>query len=235
MPSVAAGRDPAISHVDWYPCYRLVPSRFPAVGLFDRVASPEDLEVVFAIESLTNDRLRDEVGEISLVPPEERIVGPGASPIMAAFTHLNPEGSRFSDGTYGVYYAGESLDTAIAEVAHHRTLFLSRTREAATEIDLRTYTARVVGDFHDLRGQQEALPDVYSLDSYTASQALGRSLRAKGSSGLVYDSVRRTGGQCVAVFRPKLISDCSQSSHITFVWDGTRIVSWYEKSELRNL
>lgn len=235
MPSVAAGRDPEISHIDWFPCYRLVPSRFPPVGLFDRVASPEDLEAVFAIESLTNDRLRDEVGEISLVPPEERIVGPGASPIMAAFTHLNPEGSRFSDGSYGVYYAGESLDTSIAEVAHHRALFLSRTGEAAMEIDLRSYTARVVGDFHDLRGHQEALPAVYARDSYAASQALGRSLRASGSSGLVYDSVRRTGGQCVAVFRPRLISDCSQSSHITFMWDGARIVSWYKKSELRNL
>ncbi|MFO1204400.1 MAG: RES family NAD+ phosphorylase [Burkholderiales bacterium] len=224
-----------ISHLDWFPCYRLIPSRFPPIGLFDRVASLEDLEAVSAIESLTNDRLRDEIGEISLAPPEERIVGPGASPIMAAFTHLNPEGSRFSDGTYGVYYAGESLDTSIPEVAYHRTLFLSRTREAAMEIDLRTYTARVVGDFHDLRGQQDALPDFYARCDYAASQALGRSLRASGSSGVVYDSVRRAGGQCVAVFRPRLISDCSQSSHITFVWDGARIVSWYEKSELRNL
>ena len=86
------------ARIKWDPSYRLVPSRFPPVGLFDRVSDPADLEVVLAVESLTNDRLRNETGEIRLVPPEDRVSGPGTTPIMAAFTHLNPEGSRFSDG-----------------------------------------------------------------------------------------------------------------------------------------
>ena len=43
---------------------------------------------------------------------------------MAAFTHLNPEGSRFSDGSWGVFYAGNDLNTAIAETRHHRERFL---------------------------------------------------------------------------------------------------------------
>ena len=66
----------------WRPSHRLVPSRFPPVSLFDRVARPEDLDAVFEIEALTNDRVRDEVGEITLVPREERISGPGTTPIM---------------------------------------------------------------------------------------------------------------------------------------------------------
>ena len=82
----------------WAPTYRLVPSRFPPIDLFERVAAPEDLEVVFAVESLTNPRLRQEAGEIALVPRDERVSGPGTSPIMAAFTHLNPYVSRFSAG-----------------------------------------------------------------------------------------------------------------------------------------
>ncbi len=54
---------------------------------------------------LVNPRLRNEAGAIHLVPPEERVTGPGATWVMAPFTHFNPNGSRFSDGTYGVYYA----------------------------------------------------------------------------------------------------------------------------------
>src|SRR4051794_2233977 len=103
MPN-AAGERLRTVHVDWRPAYRLVPSRFPPTGLFDRVADPADLDAVFAIEALTNDRLRDEAGDLRLLPAEERISGPGTTPIMAAFTHLNPEGSRFSDGSFGVYY-----------------------------------------------------------------------------------------------------------------------------------
>src|SRR3546814_20329988 len=83
--------------------------------LFDKVADPADLEAVFQIEAMTNDRLRDEAGDLSLVPPEDRVAGPGTTPIMAAFTHLNTEGSRLKDGSYGVFYAGLTIATAIAD------------------------------------------------------------------------------------------------------------------------
>jgi len=72
--------------VRWQPCYRIIPSRFPPIGLFEAVADPADLEAVFRIEAMTNDRLREEVGELTLVPAEDRVAGPGSSPIMAAFT-----------------------------------------------------------------------------------------------------------------------------------------------------
>lgn len=127
----------------WQPSHRLIASRFPTVGLFDDVAAPEDLDVVFAIEALTNPRIRQEMGELSLVAPSDRVVGPGASLIMAAFTHLNPVGSRFSQGGYGVYYAARHIETAIAEVSHHRAEFLRRTNEAELDIDLRWIQADV--------------------------------------------------------------------------------------------
>ena len=87
-----------VVELDWGATYRLVPSRFPPISLFERVADAADLDVVYAVEALTNPRLRQEVGEISLVPAAERMSGAGSSPIMAAFTHLNPMGSRFTDG-----------------------------------------------------------------------------------------------------------------------------------------
>ena len=91
----------AVGSVAWLPCHRLISSRFPTVGLYDQVAAPEDLDVAFAIEALTNPRVRQELGQLSLVPPADRVAGPGATLVMTAFTHLNPLGSRFSDGSWG--------------------------------------------------------------------------------------------------------------------------------------
>ena len=224
-----------MARIRWAPSYRLVPSRFPPVGLFDRVARPEDLEFVLAAEQLTNDRLRDEVGELRLVPAEERITGPGTTPIMAAFTHLNPEGSRFSDGTYGVYYAAREMATAAAETAHHREIFLARTAEAPGEIDMRSYLADIRADLVELRRYGRRKPDLMHPHSYAASQAFARTQRAKGAGGIVYDSVRHAGGQCVAIFRPTLVAPCKQGPHICFIWNGKAIEGWYEKSAVRNV
>ena len=224
-----------MARIRWAPSYRLVPSRFPPVGLFDRVARPEDLEFVLAAEQLTNDRLRDEVGELRLVPAEERITGPGTTPIMAAFTHLNPEGSRFSDGTYGVYYAAREMATAAAETAHHREIFLARTAEAPGEIDMRSYLADIRADLVELRRYGRRKPDLMHPHSYAASQAFARTQRAKGAGGIVYDSVRHAGGQCVAIFRPTLVAPCKQGPHICFIWNGKSIEGWYEKSAVRNV
>ncbi len=221
---------PALSQVVWRPCYRLVPSRFPPVGVYDRVANPGDLDAVFAVENLTNPRLRQEAGDISLVPPQDRVSGPGTTPIMAAFTHLDPEGSRFTDGTYGVYYAASSLDTAIIESQHARERFLRRTKEEPIEVDTRTYLANLDSELHDIRGDVRFAP-VYEPDNYVPGQVLGRELKKINSGGIAYDSVRHSGGECVAVFRPCLLSNCIQAQHFCFVWDGERITQVYEKRD----
>lgn len=218
-----------VSSVAWLPCHRLIASRFPTVGLYDQVAAPEDLDVVFAIEALTNPRIRQELGQLSLVPPAERLTGPGATLIMAAFTHLNPLGSRFSDGSWGVYYAAASLETAVAEVSHHRAAFLARTAEEVIDIDLRWIQADLMDKLHDLREQGVAWPAVYDPVSYGASQALGRALRTNGSAGIAYDSVRHPQGQCVAIFRPRALSKARAAGHIGLHWDGRTITHWFEK------
>jgi hypothetical protein len=154
---------------------------------------------------------------------------------MAAFTHPNPEGSRFSDGTYGVYYAAKDMATAIAESAFHRARFLARTHEDGGEVDMRSYLADIRADLVDLRGHGRRKPDLMSPHSYSASQAFGRARRKEGANGIAYDSVRHEGGQCVAAFRPKVMAACRQGPHICFVWDGKVILGWYEKSDVRNV
>ena len=79
-----------LAMLNWTPAWRLVTSRFPPVGAqFERVAQAADLETVCAIEGLTNARLRQETGELTLVAAQDRVSDPGTTPIMAAFTHLN--------------------------------------------------------------------------------------------------------------------------------------------------
>jgi len=228
---------PPLSRISWTPCWRLVPSRFPPAGLFDCVAAPEDLEIVFVIEALTNDRLRDEAGEINLVPPEERISGPGTTPIMAAFTHLNPEGSRFTDGSYGVYYAAADIATAIAETKFHRALFLAATNEPSIEIDMRSYASDLDADLHDIRKLQAEMADIYTpeISGYGAGQVMAKELRANGSNGIAYDSVRLSGGECVAVFRPRILSPVRQGAHYCYVWNGREITDVYQKSRVGDL
>lgn len=223
--------DIPIARIDWRPCYRIVPSRFPPIGLYDAVADPDDLEAVFQIEAMTNDRLRDEVGEISLVPPEDRVSGPGTTPIMAAFTHLNIEGDRFTDGSYGVFYASKELETAVAETRHHRVRFMTATNEPAQELDMRVYAVDLGADLHDIRGMLKSQPAWYHPTSYAMSQELARRLRDNGADGIVYASVRQAGGECVAVFRPRLLSNCRQERHLCYVWDGQAIATIYEKKD----
>jgi hypothetical protein len=224
---------PEIKRVRWKPSWRLVPSRFPPTGLFDRVASTEDLETIMDIEGLTNDRLREELGEISLVPEEDRVYGPGTTPIMAAFTHLDPLGSRFTDGSYGVYYAGNTIQTAVAETRFHRERFLNATHEPPIEIDMRSYASNIDARLHDIRGLQTKLRKIYDPDPahYGTAQAFARELRDSGSNGITYNSVRDPGGECIAVFKPRLLQPIVQGEHYCYVWDGAQITHVYVKSE----
>lgn len=185
------------------------------------------------IEGLTNDRLREEVGDLILVPEEDRISGPGTTPIMAAFTHLNPEGSRFSDGSYGIYYAAYTIDTAITETIFHRERFLKATNEPPIEIDMRSYASDIDDQFHDIRGQDEERADIYNphTNMYGAAQTFAIRLREEGSNGIVYDSVRDPGGECIAVFKPRMLAPVYQGAHYCYVWDGESIVDVYIKTE----
>ena len=213
--------EPPARRVRWPEAHRIVPSRYPPVQLFERLSDdPAEWETLAEIESLTNPRLRDEIGEIRLVPVEERVSGPGASWVMAPFTHVNPRGSRFSDGSYGVYYAARELPTAIAETVFHMGRFYGATADPPHAEDMRVLTGRIRTVFHDLRGD-DRWASLLDPDSYAASRAFGRALRAQGSNGVVYPSVRRAGGQCVGAFRPKAVGLPIQGRHLQYHWDGT--------------
>jgi hypothetical protein len=226
----AEHREPRLRRVAWSRATRIIASRYPPIDLFERVSGdPATWDALIAAESLVNPRLRDEIGEIRLVPPEERVSGPGASYVMAAFSHLNPRGSRFSAGGYGVYYAARAFETALIETAFHFGRFAADSADGPRYEDMRVLSGRIAERFHDAASLAPAARiAVLDANSYGASQALGARLRAAGSNGIVYPSVRHRGGACVAAFRPKAVGVPVQTSHLKFHWDGTRIVRYFD-------
>jgi hypothetical protein len=214
--------------------YRIVPSRFPPITLFERLVSADELEVAYAIEGLTNDRLRAAAGDLHRLPREQWVTGPGASVVMAPFTHVG-RASRFSDGSYGVYYAALDEDTAIAETAFHVARFLRQTGEPPIEVNQRLYIGRIVEPLDDIRGPAfEHLGDP-DLSTYPVCQAFGRERRATSSWGLLYRSARREGGQCIGAFSPKAVSLPTQSRHYRYVFDGERVATVLTITDVREL
>jgi hypothetical protein len=206
--------------IRWQPAWRIVPSRYPVVGPWDRIAAAADFEALATVEALTNPRLRQASGAWPHIPRQRWLTGPGSTPVMAAFTHLHPEGSRFSDGSFGVFYASRGLQTAIRETVFHRERFLARTHEPAMQLQMRSYQCRIACTLHDLRG---GYPELHKPDDYSASQALALRLREANSNGVVYDSVRYPGGQCAALFWPDKVGPCRVAKHYAYHWDGTAI------------
>ena len=194
------------------PVHRLIPSRFPPIGLFDTVATAADLAAVMELAGWTNDRLVAE--RIARLPQAEWVYGrPNASIVMAAFLHVGPGGSRFNGIDLGAWYASAALVTAAVEVAHHMRREAVARGVASMQRQFRQYSARVLGAYLDIRGAQGALAAVYAPDSYAAGQVLGEQIRASVQAGILYDSVRHVSGVNVAVHRPRNVVDVVQADH----------------------
>jgi hypothetical protein len=209
--------------LDWARAVRIIPSIYPPIGLFEDVADPDELEAVFAVEAITNPRLQSQVGNLGLIGENDRISGPGTTPIMAAFTHPNADGSRFSDGSFGVYYAARTERTAIEESAHHRAALMRFQNIGPQDLQMRAYWGRIKARMVELRGLREMRAELYDPDHYAASQAFGVECKQALEWGVCYESVRKKGGECVAVFRPPACRPVRQGAHFQYRYDGKRI------------
>jgi hypothetical protein len=215
----------AISRVEWRDAVRIVRSRFPPIDLFEDIADPADWPLLLSAEQKTNPRLMESIGNLDLVPPGRRVGGPGASWLMAPFVHLSVDRpSRFSLGRFGVLYAGREFETALLETVHHHARFMARTKEpAGWTSQFREIVLDIDGRLHDLRGNEPSYAGALDPDDYGEAQALGERLRGGGSEGVVYPSVRRSGGECVGLFHPDLASNPRQGRHLDYHWDGKRV------------
>lgn len=216
--------------VDWPQAWRIVASQYPPINLFERLTpDPAVWDALIALEQLTNPRVRDEVGDISLVPPSERVAGPGASYVMASFTHLNPKGSRFSDGTFGVYYAASQLETTILETIFHFEAFARDSGDPTRMEDMRVLVGTVADVFEDVSALPAPLrAQVLDPDSYAAAQGYARQVRDSGAMGVLYPSVRKPEGVCIGAFKPRAVGIPRQERHLKYRWNGERVDRYFD-------
>ena len=177
---------------------------------------PNLLNGIFELDNATNDRLLAESGLLPGIDARELVFGiPSYRIINAAFCQPARGGSRFNSADRGAWYAAFDVETSQAEVAYHRQLWLRETgwneEDLADYID---YVADFRAEFHYLRELKQH-DDYLSPDRYAASQALAAELLEVGSAGIVYPSVRRKGGTCIACFRPVLVTNVRKGETYT--------------------
>ncbi len=214
--------------------FRLIPSKYPPKSLFDDVANHEEFEILFAIQELTNPRIRNEVGNLNRVPAEERPYGiRGCNYALGPFVHLNPAGSRFSNGDFGVYYAAEDVQTAIAETRHHQQNYFSGIVGLKFDrLSMRCLKTQFSATLRDIRGEIFKGHEYYNKDNYSVSQQLGVAIKDNNESGIAYISVRLSDKSCYALFSPSAIKDIIQTTHYEYIWDGEKIVVALETMEV---
>lgn len=206
---------------------RLIPSgRLKEPALQPLAATPEALNDLAELESATNARLRArEIGLLDLDPRELAFGRPGYSFINAAFVYTRPGGSRFNGDERGAWYCSFDIETSLAEVSYH----LTRELEAVGRFDNTTDYAELIADFfapfHDVRAAGWATEPALQANphvAYPAGQRLARRLRKEcASNGIVYPSIRRSGGTCLVVFYPHLVQNFHRGGLWRLAWQGS--------------
>jgi RES domain-containing protein len=203
--------------------YRLIASRWPTIGVFDNVASADDLEAALLLEALTDDRINETLARLNRLDRSEWVTGqPGATLVMAAFCHPAPGGGRFNGEALGAWYCASEIETAIAETVYHHTGRLAHSASGFHHvIQMRELVSAVDAEVCDLRDLRESRPELYDPESYAASQPFGEALRRAGANGIVYASVRRPTGTNLVVYRPSLLPPVREGDHFDYRWAGS--------------
>jgi hypothetical protein len=202
--------------------HRLIPSAYDKETVLNRLATdPDELDALFELEGATNERLLGEAGFLPGITVRELVFGLSYSHIVnAAFTHAKPLGSRFNGPERGAWYAGFSKETAGIEVAFHKSEELREINWQEKETFLYAdFLADFRGEFHDICDDSR-FARCLDPSSYTASQKLAHELLEAGSAGVVYPSVRHTGGTCVACFRPALVNNVRKGGQISVEFEN---------------
>ena len=203
-----------LRRVDWPDAFRLIPSRFPPVELYEPVAPKEDWDALKRVEAMTNPRLREK-GGAGLLLPEDRVVEQNW--LVAPFAYPDPEPSLYSDGSYGVCVIAQSLHSALLISIRRREDFLSRTKEPPTRLVMRVIKAPICAKLHDLTQSPK-------MDAGVSARPLVQQLRQAKSYGFLLVGPKGGKDRLAIILRPTaFVPPAVQAEHYCFIWNGERI------------
>lgn len=216
MCNVAA--DPSV--VPWKgDAFRLIPSRFPPVDIYEEVVANDRVAALVEIENLTNPRLQSAQrlmsASLGIASDSPRLQNWNHAP----FTYPNPDGSRFFPPERPSLELADTRQTALAVSIARREVFLSQTSEPAIGLDMRMLKTPVDGRFLDLR-------DLDPATDKGVRWALGAGL-ADDVDGILYRPPERPSATCVAVRSAAALQRSVQTVHYRYLWNGTKVVKLY--------
>lgn len=212
--------------------YRIIAAHLAPPDLLRDIAAPGDIDAVMEVVRLTGIDADRVVGTLAHVPVGDRPTGPGAGWALLAFTQpARP--SRFTDGRRGVWYAGYTMQTAIAETSFHDERLLRAFGEPPQARPKQVLRASLTGMMIDVRSLKTAQPSQYAQlhdpdpSRYGAPQRFGQDRYDAGDDGIIYDSVRDQHpiqGTCVAVLRPRAVRNPRRVATVTYHWNGSALM-----------
>ena len=177
------------------------------------------LDDLAEIEGATSARLHEERFAATSYPSHR----PHANFVNASFTYFRPrEMNRFNGPGRGAWYAAFAVETSLAEVSWHMHRELSRVQDYHAVVEYAEIWASFAGAFVDLR-EQDPPPSCLDPDpaiGYPAGNALAAETMTLGHNGIVYPSVRHSGGTCLAALFPQAVQSVAQGNVIRLAWRG---------------
>ncbi len=220
MPSVALEAAPLVR---WSAqAYRLIPSRFPPVSVYEGLIANDRQEEIVAAENLTNPRLRS-FGRLQQATKGDA----GADPRLqnwnlAPFAYGNPDGSTFFGEQRPCLELAFDRQTALAVSVAKRATFMEATEQAPIGLDMRMLCTPVSGMFWDLRDVQDS-PAARGMQQ---RREIGARM-PEGAQGILFRPIERPVGTCAAIVTGDVLQRTQQTVHFRYVWDGRRISELY--------
>ncbi|MDD5575496.1 MAG: RES family NAD+ phosphorylase [Acidithiobacillus sp.] len=133
--------------------------------------------------------------------------------------------SRYSDGSFGIWYGADTVETSVYETVYHwkarllrdagfEQMVISGNRESITG-DRLIYGVRCDAALVDLRPRVADYPALVDPESYHFTQPMGARLKAEGHPGLITLSARCVG-DVYAVLNPEVLSNPKIQSYLTY-------------------
>ena len=120
-------------------------------------------------------------------------------------SRLKRAATRFSDGTFGVFYSTLEVETASAEVEHWLPGRFEAPHTSKRTLHYALYSCDFAGTAKDLRPSEKQFPNLTS-DDYQFCQKLGAEAKSAGLGAFLAPSARRAGGTNLPVFDRNALS-----------------------------